>query len=195
MPEEADPAFEFNTPEVWRSEGTNDVYRWIPPGREYAPVAPWPGTGRFDNGETPTLYLSMTADAAVAEYFRRHPELLRFQEGLKIRLFQIHISALGNGLDVSAEDLAKAVGVEWERLRSSDLRRSERYEQCQELAEAVKRADGISIRYPSAALESAVNVVLFGDDQRLWTAEVDSEIDLPLVDPERVHPLPNGAEP
>lgn len=192
---EEDPEFEFESSDVWRSEGSSDVYRWIPPDAIYSPTEPWPGSGRFDDGDTPTLYVGMTPEAALAEYFRRNPKLLQFQEGLKIRLFRIRISTFCEGIDVSSEELAEAVGIEWERLRSSDLKRSERYRRCRELAAAVVRAGGISIRYPSAALESVVNVVLYGDDPSSWIAAARSEINLPWVDPGMVRPLPTGAEP
>ncbi len=187
--------FNFGISEVWYVAGVKDVYRWLPPDVAYSPIEPWSGAGRFDNAETLTLYVGLTPSAALAEYFRRNPKLLQFQKGLKIRLFQIQISTFREGADVSNKHLAEVVGIEWEKLRSSDLRKSERYQRCRELAETVLEAGGISIRYPSAALDSGVNVVLFGSDSGSWFAKVCAEIALPWIEPSMVRALPPGAEP
>jgi hypothetical protein len=121
----------------WDPLGNATMYRWIPPRAEYEPNAPWPGNGRFDSDSTPTLYLSSSAEGALAEYYRRHPEFLEFQDRLKVRLFEIEFTGGGEGLDVSTEDRTEEIGFPWERLRSSDARRVDRYRECQLLARDV----------------------------------------------------------
>jgi len=194
MPNARPAEFDLQADGVWGTENSTEAYRWIPPTADYEPISPWLGNGRFDDGRTPTLYVGLTAEGALAEYFRRHPELTQFQSRLKLRLFRIRISAVREGLDVSVERLAAAVGIAWERLTSSDISRKRRYRRCQELAVAVIDDNGISIRCPSAAYERSTCLVLFGENTDDWTAEVDSEIELPLIDPDLVRPLPQGAD-
>jgi len=70
----------------------------------------------------------------VAEYLRRHPKLIAIQGQLKLKLFEVHICADSNGLDISNKHLAGVVGIAWDRLRSSDARRHDQYNECQQLA-------------------------------------------------------------
>ncbi len=187
-------AFDLHADGAWISAGTRLLYRWIPPRVPYGVVAPWPGMGRFDCGP-PTLYFSHSPEGALAEYFRRHPELLPYQERLKATLFQIGLTAMDVGLDVSERHLALAVGVPWDRLRSNDLRASKRYAECQGLASDVNAKGGCTIVYPSAAYEGETNLVTLGDEGSGWTTAPPVEVaDRPLVDPDMVRALPIGAD-
>lgn len=186
--------YDLTAGDAWAPAGDRTLYRFVLPDRTYGPVAPWPGHGRFDCGP-PTLYFSHSASGALAEYYRRHPELLRFQEGVKLRLYEVGFSGESHGLDVSEPTKAEDVGIPWERLRSSDRRTADRFRQCQQLGAEVVDAGGCSILFPSAAYDDEVNLVSFGDMGAGWTADEPLEVDRPLVEPTRVRPLPAGAEP
>ena len=156
--------------------------------------APWSGGGRFDCGP-PTVYLSRTSQGALAEYFRRHPELLPYQERFNGVLFELNFDGIHDGLGVHTEDKAQRVGIPWDRLRSSDLRRHKRYQECQALASEVVDEGGHTIIYPSAAHEGVTNVVTFGDGGEHWTLTSQGEIERPYLDPSMVRALPLGADP
>lgn len=166
----------------------------MPPNARYRSCEAWPGSGRFDDGTTPTLYLSFTPEGATAEYLRRNPEFMDIQDYLKIDIFEVYISSESEGLDVSSENLADAVGIEWERLRSSDTNEQIRYRECQQLAREVIDVSGVSIKYPSAALEATYNVVLFQTETSNWAADQGARIPTPQVNPELVTPLHVGVE-
>ncbi len=180
---------------VWGPAGSLTLYRWIPATATYGVIAPWPGNGRFDCGSA-TLYLCHSPEGAMAEYFRRHPELLAYQHRFKARLFRISFTGIHDGLDVSSEANALLVGIAWDRLRSSDLRRPKRHQECQALATEVVNDGGVTISYPSAAYENVTSVVTFGDGGLPhWTLDSEVEITHPHVDPAQVRVLPVGADP
>lgn len=181
--------FDLSSPHVWRPLGSTATYRWIPSETSYSADEVWPGSGRFDTGTIPTLYVSFTPEGAIAEYLRRHPKLIAIQNYLKIDLFEVQIFSESDGLNVSDESLAETVGIGWDRLRSSDHDELERYRECRQLAREVIAATGVSIEYPSAALEDGVNVVLFQVDGSSWTAVEGTRIPVSWVEPERVTPL------
>ena len=83
--------------------GSIRVYRWLPADASYAPVDPWPSLGRFGDGTRNTLYVAETAQGAMAEFFRRHPELLQLQasEELRLAVFELGLDVLGRCLDGS----------------------------------------------------------------------------------------------
>lgn len=178
--------FTLRSRDTWRILESSVTYRWVPRDAKYRSSEAWPGSGRFDDGATPTLYLSFTPEGATAEYLRRNPEFMDIQHDLKIDIFEVHISSESEGLDVSNESLAEAVGVKWERLRSSDPDEQIRYRECRQLAREVIDISGISIKYPSAALEETHNVVLFQTETSSWTADQGARIPAPQVNPELV---------
>ena len=181
--------FNLSHQDVWRPLGSTTVYRWIPPSADYSASDTWSGSGRFDIDDIPTLYLSFTPEGAVAEYLRRHPKLMAIQSYLKINLFEVHITSESDGLKVSDESLAEMVGIGWDRLKSSDSDGRKRYHECRQLAREVVSATGVSIEYPSAALEEGINVVLFEVDRGSWIAIQGTRVPVPWVKPERVTPL------
>lgn len=183
------------TGRAWAILGDATVYRFVPPTAPYSAASPWVTTdGRFDDGVTPTLYLSFSPEGAIAEFYRRHSELLAFQGRLKVQLFRVNLSARSHGLDVSTQELADEVGVPFERLRSSDLKRNPRYHECRQLSKAVHSKGGISVHYPSAAYEATNNVVAFGAPGISWEAYVDDEVPVPVLEPALVRVLPVGAD-
>ena len=120
----------------------------------------------------------------MAEYFRRHPELLDFQSDLKISLFELEISVRQDGLDVRDEIGQASVGISLRQLTSSDVHESARYSDCQRLAAAVLVAGMSGIAYPSAAAKwaGAWNLVLFGDqDLMIWQSISYSRVPRPLL--------------
>ena len=169
------------------------TFRFLPERADYDPASPWIGSGRFDDGRRLTLYLADAPEAAVAEFLRRHPELLYLQDALKIRVFEIEVVSDQRLLDVRVDADARAVGIEPDRLVSSDLDESIRYAECRELAARVE-AECIGIGYPSAALRSDHhwNMVLFGPPGD-WTAERVREVTPPRVVPGEVRPIGSPA--
>src|SRR5690349_4447524 len=136
--------FALHGDDTWRAAGERVVFRWIPPDVPYGVVAPWPGTGRFDCGVA-TLYFSHSAEGALAEFFRRHPELLTCHAGVNVGLVRLRVVCDVDCMDVSLQDKAAVVGMSGERLRSSDARRPEGFSECQVLALAVVNDGGCSI--------------------------------------------------
>ena len=181
--------FNLSAQGVWRSLGSTVAYRWVPQDAVYSAGEAWPGNNRFDDRATPTLYLSLTPEGAVAEYLRWHPKFIFDQQELKLDLFEMQIIARSDGLDVSEESAANAVGIRWDRLKSSDPDRAVRYRECQQLARKVIGEMGISIKYPSAALEGSQNVVLFQIGTGSWTVHQGDRIEVPWIEPELVTPL------
>jgi hypothetical protein len=120
----------------------------------------------------------------MAEFFRRHPELLDFQEDLRILLFALEISVTQDGLDVRTQIGQVAVGISFLQLTSSDANESVRYADCHRLAIAVFAQNLSGIAYPSAAAKwsGAWNLVLFGDqDTKKWTSTGHFHMTRPLL--------------
>jgi RES domain-containing protein len=186
-------AYTLEGDEVWHSVGAVTLYRLLPNDAPYNADGAWPGDGRFDVNGIPTLYLSRSPEGAVAEYLRRHPEFLAFQGRLKHRLFEVQFLGADHGADVRTEGQADKVGFPFDRLRSSDLLRADRFGECRVLATAVIDKPGHSIEYPSAAYEGVENVVALTNAG--WTSSVEDELDLPIVQALLVRVLPSGAEP
>ena len=182
--------FDLTSKDIWQPLGSYKTYRWVPRGGSYRADAPWPSSsGRFDDAQTPSLYLSCTPEGAVAEYLRWNYKLIPNQHNLLLELYEVSVTSEQNGLDVSTRGLADAVNISWERLRSSDPDKQVRYRECRQLSEEVIKASGVSIKYPSAALEETHNVVLFQTKTSRWTAELGDQVQVPWVDPERLTPL------
>jgi hypothetical protein len=174
--------------DAWRIFGANQVYRFLDSTATYAPDAAWPTSrGRFDDGHRPTLYVSLSAEAAVAEFYRRHPELLNFQDRVRLRTYQFQLICRTEGCDVRTADQANAVGIAPDRLVSSDARPGERYRECREFAKAVESAGGIGVFFPSAAHADGENMVVFGaGPTNGWSSEGSRQISTPKVDPSHV---------
>ena len=179
-----------DTPELWTNLPHFIGYRALPNDIDFMPDAPWPSSsGRFDDGATPTLYVSTSPEGAQSEYLRRHSELIELQSQLKITVHSIDIRAPGWCLDVAAPELAQEAGIDWDRLTSSDPDPDIRYQECRALTADVVQDGGESIRYPSAAMAGEVNVVLFEVEGRRWTAESRTSVAVGHIPVERIRPL------
>jgi hypothetical protein len=173
----------------WWQPGDVSLYRFIPTYAEYSPASPWHGSGRFDNGSRLTLYLASTREAAIAEFLRRHPELLDFQDALRIRLFRVDVLVSGSCLDVRTREKAASAEVEFDRLRSNDADEETRYWECRRLADEVEVV-GHGIGYPSAAVNNHDwCLVLFGESGQGWEAASWEEIPRVHVPPDSVNLL------
>lgn len=176
--------------DVWQPFGSSKTYRWIPIGSKYRADEPWPSSeGRFDDTQTPSLYLSCTPEGAVAEYLRWRPKLIPNQHNLSLDLYEVNVTSEQDGLDVSTRSLAEVVNINWDRLRSSDPDKQIRYRECRQLAQEVIDASGVSIKYPSAALKGTHNVVLFQTKISSWVAHQGTQVPVPWVDPDQLTPL------
>lgn len=182
--------FNLTSEDTWQPLGSCKTYRWISRGANYRADEPWPGSsGRFDDAQTPSLYLSFTPEGAVAEFLRWNYKLIPNRHKLILEIYEVFVTSKQNGLDVSTRGLADAVHIRWDRLRSSDHDEQVRYRECRQLSEEVIKASGVSIKYPSAALEETHNVVLFQTRTSTWTAKQGDQVSVPPIDPERVTPL------
>jgi hypothetical protein len=170
-------------------------YRWIPRSAVYGPHTEHVGvSGRFDNGLRLTFYVASTPEGALAEYLRRNPEYLNDQDILDIRVFELKFDVVVSALDLSTHEKSSRVGIQFERLRSSDLDEHARYAECRLLADEVE-ARGVGILYPSAALrDRATNLACLGPQSSVaWRISTYEEVALPRVDPSLVTPLqPNS---
>lgn len=175
-------------PEAWAVWDPLTAYRFVHVEAPYSPAQAWPSSsGRFDNGVRHTLYMASTASAAVAEYYRRHPELIGFQDSVRLRTFQMTLVSETEGLDVRRPEQGIAVGIAWDRLRSSEKNEHTRYHECRELADDVEAAGGMGIAHSSAAYEGSNTFVSFGEAApEGWHITAVTEIDTPRVDPGRV---------
>jgi hypothetical protein len=138
------------------------------------------------------LYVAETAAGAMAEFFRRRPELLGFQDELRIRLFSIAFDINSECLDVRDDVGQASAGIALERLTSSDEDEGLRYAACRDLAQDAVDASVVGIAYPSAAAAwaSAWNLVLFGDPAvATWTVTSFSETVIPRLRPTDVKVL------
>lgn len=128
----------------------------------------------------------------MAEYFRRHPELLQFQgSGLRLRVFGLDLVLRGPVLDLRNGASAVAVGISPDRLRSSDADEDDRYRECRELALAAIDADRCGIAYPSAAATWATwNLVVFGEPSPgTWESLGFTPVAPPVLAPSQVNVL------
>ena len=113
------------------------------------------------------------------------------QRNLLPEIYEVVVASEQNGLDVSTRSLAGIVNIEWDRLRSSDHDEQVRYRECRQLSAEVIEASGVSIKYPSAALEETHNIVLFETETSEWTADIGDRVQVPWIDLNRVTPLYN----
>lgn len=160
-------------------------YRWLPDGAPYAPNSPWPGTGRFDDGETKTLYLAESAGGAVAEFLRRNPEFLdpELQRYLLIRVFEVVLNVVGPCLDIREPAYRAAIAFDWAQSLSADPNDATRYQDSGALAKAVIGSGDVGIAYPSAAATwTTWNLVLFGEPAvTTWMSDSYQEVERPSL--------------
>ncbi len=178
----------LNDPAVWRVWEQGDVYRFQQESSPYPVDGSWPtNRGRFDNGVRHTLYLATSAVTAVAEYFRRHPELLEFQGRTRLRTYQMRLEPITEGLDLRTAEQIHVCGFDGSRLRSSERDESQRYKECRELAVVVEAQGGSGIAHQSAAYMDGQTFALFGQqsDGR-WKLSAPVEVPTPAVDPAQV---------
>jgi hypothetical protein len=129
----------------------------------------------------------------MAEFFRRSPELLDFQDDLRIVLFELDLEVSGMCLDVRGASSQAAVGITSDRLTSSESDEEVRYAECRALAREVVAAGHVGIRYPSAAATwaGAGNSVLFGGHgASTWECRSHREVGAPRLTAADVSPLP-----
>lgn len=182
---------EVSSGPYWRT-ADQVFYRYTPESATYDPAAPWWGTGRFDIPESKSLYVAETARGAIAEYFRRHPELLDFQDSMVVPLWRIRVNVNEDSIDVRTPAAQAAVGISLSELTSSLSDEEERYRQCRGLARLVVDAGLVGIAYPSAAATwaGAWNLVLFGEGGgRGWLADSEGLEGVPRLVPADVRPL------
>src|SRR4051794_30412210 len=108
-------------------------YKWQPNDAVYEPCSPYQSKARFGDGNVKTVYVAETDRGAMAEFFRRAPELIDFQDDLNIVLFELDLEVIGGCLDVRQARGQNEVGISEERLTSSDVDESARYAECREL--------------------------------------------------------------
>jgi hypothetical protein len=184
-----------NSAVQWWNPGRIVLYRQLPHSAFWSPVSPYPSdAGRFDNGKRLNLYTAGQPEGAVAEYFRRRPELLAYQDRSRIRVFRVTLEFTKPCLDVRTETGAAAAGIAFDRLISADPDPKLRYQECRRLADATEADGSAGIAYPSAALigSHAWNVVAFGSDGDLWRSLQYDEVPRPWVDPALVVAVPPG---
>jgi RES domain-containing protein len=166
----------------WLTGGPLNLYRYLEAGAGYAPDSPYATSGgRFDNGRRLTVYLASSPEGAVAEFLRRHPELLALQEFLRIQVFEVRVRIVGRCLDIRSPDQASQAGVDLTTLASDHPDEAVRYGYWRELADLVNAEAGIA--YPSAAHQRPAScLVLFGSEGERWVSEGFEEIPRPTVD-------------
>lgn len=176
-------------PAVWGVWEPGAVFRFLPADAAYEAWEPWPTSeGRFDDGNRATLYLSRSREGAVAEFYRKHPELLHLQHKVKHRLFRMDLEAHSQGLAVETAGKADVVGIPYERLTSSDSDPGTRYRECRRLAADVDNEGGIGISYPAAAYPGVTHVVAFhSPGPERWEVTQPAPVEVPTVDPPRVN--------
>lgn len=153
--------------------GSLVTYKWQDAAATYPPDSPWFSLSRFGGGSHKTLYVAETSEGAVAEFLRRHPELIDFQDDLRIVLYELRLQVDGGCVDLRDPRIVATMGIEPDRLTSSDRDEDARYAECRRVAETSVQADASGIFYPSAAtVWVAWNLVLLGDSgPRRWTCE------------------------
>lgn len=167
------------------------AYKWQGTTATYEPCSPYPSLGRFGDGSHKTVYVAESPEGAMAEFFRRHPELLAFQDDLVISLFELDLNIAGVCLDVTSTKSRDDVGIPADRLISSEADEEIRYAECRELATDTVSASLIGIVYPAAgAVWDTRNAVLFGEQgPSTWACEDHRLTARPVIDPAHVRPL------
>lgn len=178
---------------AWWQPGDITVYRFLKHSAWWSPTDPFRDPdGRFGSTSRFTLYVSESATAATAEFFRRNPTLLSLQDRSRIRIFEVRLSVGGNCADVRTPALAAAANIGFDRLTSNEADIQVRYADCHALADDVEARGGCGVAYPSAALlvPGTWNLVTFGQAGPSWSVVSAVEISRPHVDPSRVQVAP-----
>ncbi len=168
-------------------------YKWLPRDAAYAPCSSYPSLGRFGDGTIRTLYVAETDRGAMAEFFRRFPELIEFQDDLEIIVYELDIDVPSECLDVLADDSQGHVGISLDRLTSSEPNEAKRYLECRETAREAVAQRLTGIFYPSAAgrWAHAWNLVLFDEKSpKGWECSRHREVARPRLVAADVSPLP-----
>lgn len=137
--------------------------------------------------------MAETDRGAMAEFFRRSPDLLDFQDELAIALYELDLEVADECLDTRTSALQAVVGITHERLTSSDSDENIRYADCRNLSLEAVSAGLVGIYYPSAAATwpTAFNLVLFGHQSSAsWQCLAHREVDRPRMTSADVNPLP-----
>lgn len=171
--------------------GTVVMYKYVPAGYTYNPAESWWSKNRFSNGSFRTLYLAASARGALAEFLRRHPELLDFQDELIIEMYEIEAVVNGECLDVRTPLKCEIIGAAFSDLTSSDADEVERYRVCRCVGQESRDRGFTGILYPSAALSGTYNLALFDEPSaKGWSCARCDEVELPPpLDPSAVHVL------
>lgn len=184
--------FDLDAATTWQQHA-GLLYKWLDNAATHAAESPWFTLGRFGAGAHKTLYLAESAKGAMAEYLRRHPELLDFQEDLDITVYEVETAAGCDCLDVRKAAMSAAIGFPHDRLTSSEHDEVVRYAECRTLAAQVQGTALCGIAYPSAAATWATwNLVLFGEANQpgRWRVQPSRPVARPLLSPVDVRPLP-----
>lgn len=176
---------------TWKP-GALRAYKWIDALATYEVDSPWFTSGRFGDGAWKTLYVAESGEGAMAEYFRRHPEFLDFQDDLVISLYELELDIPGPCLDVRADAGQQLARIARDRLVSSEKDEGVRYAECRELAGNALAADLVGIAYPSAAAAwTSWNLVLFGGPSATrWVCLARRVVDRPHLAAADVRILP-----
>lgn len=159
-------------------------YKWLSKDAGYSPCSPYPSIARFGDGTIRTIYVAETTRGAMAEFFRRAPELIDFQDDLQIVLHELDVDITGECLDVLEAASRGTVGISLGLLTSSDVDEVARYLECRELAREVVMEGLTGIFFPSAAAtwSPAWNLVLFAEQTPVpWTCLNHREVAPPRL--------------
>lgn len=160
------------------------TYRWQDESSIHPPDSPWFSHSRFCDGEHKVLYLAESAAGAVAEFLRRFPELIDFQDDLRIVVFEMSMRVDGQCLDLRSSDAAAALPIDEARLTSSEADERARYAECRAVAKLILDSGLTGLFYPSAATTwRAWNLVLFGDSRvGTWTCDGFQAVERPKLE-------------
>lgn len=128
----------------------------------------------------------------MAEFFRRSPELLQFQDALVISLYELDLEIPGPCVNLCRSEVRASVNLTLERLTSSEHDESIRYRECRDLASDAVASDLVGLAYPSAAATwSTRNLVLLGQQhEHRWRCHKHEETTRPKLEAHEVTPLP-----
>lgn len=98
-----------------------------------------------------------------------------------MKVFKLEVEPHQVIVDLRTPEVARLVGIPFERLTSSDRNESERYGECRELAAEIEAAD-LGVAYPSPALADRFNVAYFGQTAEGWSSRVVSSEEPPDID-------------
>ncbi len=139
-----------------------------------------------------TLYVAASGRGAMAEFLRRAPELIDFQDDLNIILYELDLDVRGECLDLRADSSRNNVGISLDRLVSSEGDELTRYSECRALARDAVAHSLTGIFFPSAAAtwSGAWNLVVYGGKASAgWDCLGHREVSRPRLTVADVRPL------